>query len=64
MSWWLVPQAPFGVSGWRWVVLASAVFALFIWWLRSSLPESPRWLAQRVALKRPTGSLMIWKPAA
>ena len=47
MSWWLVPQAPFGVSGWRWVVLASAVFALFIWWLRSSLPESPRWLAQK-----------------
>ncbi|EPJ87926.1 general substrate transporter [Pseudomonas sp. CFII64] len=46
MSWWLVPQAPFGISGWRWVVLASAVFALFIWWLRSRLPESPRWLAQ------------------
>lgn len=46
MSWWLVPQDPFGVSGWRWVVLASAVFALFIWWLRSRLPESPRWLAQ------------------
>ncbi|MBD1554872.1 MFS transporter [Pseudomonas typographi] len=46
MSWWLVPQAPFGVAGWRWVVLASAVFALFIWWLRKRLPESPRWLAQ------------------
>lgn len=47
MSAWLVPQDPFGISGWRWVVLASAVFALFIWWLRSRLPESPRWLAQR-----------------
>ena len=47
MSWWLVPQAPFGISGWRWVVLASAVFALFIWWLRKRLPESPRWLAQQ-----------------
>ena len=46
MSWWLVPQAPFGIAGWRWVVLASAVFALFIWWLRKRLPESPRWLAQ------------------
>ncbi|WP_416425728.1 MFS transporter [Pseudomonas sp. App30] len=46
MSWWLVPQAPLGVSGWRWVVLASALFALIIWWLRSRLPESPRWLAQ------------------
>ncbi|CAM3185073.1 MFS transporter [Pseudomonas floridensis] len=47
MSWWLVPQAPFGYSGWRWVVISSAVFALFIWWLRSALPESPRWLAQQ-----------------
>ena len=46
MSWWLVPQDPFGIAGWRFVVLASAVFALFIWWLRSRLPESPRWLAQ------------------
>lgn len=47
MSWWLVPQAPLGIDGWRWVVLASAVFALFIWWLRKRLPESPRWLAQQ-----------------
>ncbi|KPL62245.1 MULTISPECIES: MFS transporter [Pseudomonas syringae group] len=46
MSWWLVPQDPLGYAGWRWVVISSAVFALFIWWLRSSLPESPRWLAQ------------------
>ncbi|WP_462381470.1 MFS transporter [Pseudomonas sp. Marseille-QA0892] len=46
LSWWLVPQAPFGVSGWRWVVFFSAIFALFIWWLRRRLPESPRWLAQ------------------
>ncbi|WP_029573853.1 MFS transporter, partial [Pseudomonas syringae] len=42
MSWWLVPQDPFGFSGWRWVVISSAVFALFVWWLRSALPESPR----------------------
>ncbi|WP_213878687.1 MFS transporter [Pseudomonas sp. dw_358] len=47
MSWWLVPQAPWGMAGWRWVVLASAVFALVIWWLRRRLPESPRWLAQQ-----------------
>ncbi|MCF5709870.1 MFS transporter [Pseudomonas syringae] len=47
MSWWLVPQAPFGYSGWRWVVISSAVFAVFVWWLRSALPESPRWLAQQ-----------------
>ncbi|WP_440814012.1 MFS transporter [Pseudomonas syringae] len=47
MSWWLVPQDPFGFSGWRWVVISSAVFALFVWWLRAALPESPRWLAQQ-----------------
>ncbi|RMS10381.1 Major facilitator family transporter, partial [Pseudomonas coronafaciens pv. garcae] len=47
MSWWLVPLSPFGYSGWRWVVIGSAVFALFVWWLRSALPESPRWLAQQ-----------------
>jgi putative MFS transporter len=47
MSSWLVPHDPFGIAGWRFVVLASAVFALFIWWLRARLPESPRWLAQQ-----------------
>lgn len=44
-AWMLVPYAPLGVSGWRWVVLLSGVFALAIWWLRSRLPESARWLA-------------------
>lgn len=57
MSWWLVPQSPFGVAGWRWVVLASAVFALFIWWLRKRLPESPRWLAQQGRLDEAEQSL-------
>lgn len=46
MAWWLVPQAPWGVAGWRWVVFASGTFALLIWWLRRRLPESPRWLAR------------------
>ncbi|MCW3193624.1 MULTISPECIES: MFS transporter [Xanthomonas] len=44
-AWMLVPSAPLGVSGWRWVVLLSGAFALAIWWLRSRLPESARWLA-------------------
>ncbi|MBB5866150.1 MFS transporter [Xanthomonas sp. 3058] len=44
-AWLLVPHAPLGVSGWRWVVLLSGVFALAIWWLRNRLPESARWLA-------------------
>ncbi|WP_347558362.1 MFS transporter [Robbsia sp. KACC 23696] len=34
-----------GLEGWRWVVLIGAHGALFIWWIRRHLPESPRWLA-------------------
>src|SRR5258708_25040506 len=43
----LVPRAPFGFDGWRWVVLIGAHGALFVWWIRRQLPESPRWLAQQ-----------------
>jgi putative MFS transporter len=35
LSWVLVPIQIFGLTG-----------ALFIWWIRLGLPESPRWLAQ------------------
>jgi putative MFS transporter len=47
MSWWLVPQQPFGLDGWRWVVLASAVGAAIVWVIRLGIPESPRWLVTR-----------------
>lgn len=43
----LVPRDPFGLDGWRWVVLAGALGALVVWVIRRPLPESPRWLAQR-----------------
>lgn len=46
-AWLLVPLAPFGMSGWRWVVIIGSVGALVIWAIRRQLPESPRWLAQR-----------------
>ena len=45
LSYLLVPQAPLGLDGWRWVVLLGGVAALFIWYFRRNLPESPRWLA-------------------
>ncbi|MEN0105269.1 MAG: MFS transporter [Pseudomonas sp.] len=45
LSYLLVPIAPLGFDGWRWVVLAGASGALLVWVLRLSLPESPRWLA-------------------
>ena len=51
LSYLLVPRAPFGIDGWRWVVLIGAHGAVFIWWIRRALPESPRWLAQQGKLQ-------------
>jgi putative MFS transporter len=45
LGWLLVPLHPFGLDGWRWVALIGASGALFAWWLRLGVPESPRWLA-------------------
>jgi putative MFS transporter len=47
LSYTLVPIAPFGLDGWRWIVLIGADAAIFIWFIRRALPESPRWLAQQ-----------------
>jgi putative MFS transporter len=47
LSYWLVPIAPFGVDGWRWVVLLGLVGAVAVWFIRRAVPESPRWLAQQ-----------------
>jgi putative MFS transporter len=40
----LVPISPFGFDGWRWVVLIGSIGALFVWFIRRAVPESPRWL--------------------
>jgi MFS transporter, putative metabolite:H+ symporter len=42
----LVPTH-FLMSGWRWVMVIGASGALFTWWFRRRLPESPRWLESR-----------------
>ncbi|WP_246174164.1 MFS transporter [Paraburkholderia hayleyella] len=47
LSYLLVPRTLLGLDGWRWVVLLGAHGALFVWWIRRALPESPRWLAQQ-----------------
>lgn len=39
--------SPLGDSSWRWMLLLGAVFALVVIYLRSKIPESPRWLAAR-----------------
>src|ERR1700691_678520 len=47
LSYLLVPNKPLGLDGWRWVVIIGAHGALFVWFIRRALPESPRWLAQK-----------------
>jgi MFS transporter, putative metabolite:H+ symporter len=47
LSWQLIPNAPFGYDGWRWVTWIGSIAAIVIWWIRLGLPESPRWLAQQ-----------------
>jgi len=51
LAWLLVPRAPLGLDGWRWVVLLGACGAIVVWWIRRALPESPRWLAQQGRLE-------------
>jgi MFS transporter, putative metabolite:H+ symporter len=46
LSYLLVPEKPLGFDGWRWVVIIGAHGAIFVWFIRRALPESPRWLAQ------------------
>jgi putative MFS transporter len=43
LAWWLVP---YGLDGWRWVVLIGAAASVVVWVLRLYLPESPLWLAR------------------
>lgn len=47
LAWWLVPIAPLGFDGWRWLVVIGAAGAIVVWFIRRPLPESPRWLAGR-----------------
>ncbi|MGB6946242.1 MAG: MFS transporter [Bryobacteraceae bacterium] len=57
-AWILVPRAPLGLDGWRWVVLLGAGGAAVVWWIRRRVPESPRWLAPRAR-----GSFReMWRP--
>lgn len=46
ISYLLVPTR-FLIDGWRWVMIIGAAGAVFAWYLRRSLTESPRWLESR-----------------
>jgi putative MFS transporter len=70
LAWRLVPRAPLGLDGWRWVVLLGAAGAILVWWIRRRVPESPRWLAQHgrgkdvnLTSAAPRGSFReMWRP--
>ncbi len=47
ISYVLVPRRMLGLDGWRWVALVGASGAIFVWFIRRALPESPRWLEQQ-----------------
>lgn len=51
LAYTLVPTAPLGLAGWRWVVLIGVAAAALIAFLRLGLPESPRWLARQGRLE-------------
>jgi putative MFS transporter len=51
LAWQVVPLAPLGLAGWRWVVLFGSVGAVVVWALRAGIPESPRWLAAQGRLE-------------
>lgn len=51
LAWLVVPVAPLGLSGWRWVVLFGSIGAIAVWALRAGIPESPRWLAAQGRLE-------------
>ncbi len=51
LAWVLVPRSPFGIDGWRWVVWIGALSAVFVWFIRRGVPESPRWLISRGRLE-------------
>src|ERR1700716_1024010 len=41
LAWWLVPKAPYGVDGWRWVVLIGGAGSLLIRILRAFVRAGP-----------------------
>ena len=57
ISWLLVPLNPFGIDGWRWVVLIGSAGAICVWFIRRGIPESPRWLIARGRIPEAEGAV-------
>jgi MFS transporter, putative metabolite:H+ symporter len=48
----LAKKTPAGLDGWRLMLVVPTIGAIFIWWVRRGLPESPRWLAEHGRLRQ------------
>lgn len=64
LAWWLVPIAPYGIDGWRWVVLIGAAGSVVIWILRLFVPESPLWLARNGRMREAAKILDVIEASA
>ena len=64
LAWFLVPEKPFGIDGWRIVVLIGSLGAGVVWWIRLAVPESPRWLARNGRLAQADEIVSRWEAAA
>jgi len=64
LAWLLVPAKPFGMEGWRLVVLLGSIGAGVVWWIRLKVPESPRWLARHGRFEEADGIVSRWEKAA
>jgi putative MFS transporter len=64
LAWLLVPLAPLGISGWRWVILIGAAGAVAVWFARRAVPESPRWLLQHGRTAEADAIVTQWEAEA
>jgi putative MFS transporter len=64
LAWGLVPLSPYGIDGWRWVVLIGAVGSMAIWILRLFVPESPLWLARNGRMQEADRVLNVLEASA
>jgi putative MFS transporter len=64
LAWLLMPLAPLGISGWRWVILIGAAGAVLVWFARRAVPESPRWLLQHGRTAEADAIVTRWEAEA
>ena len=53
LAWWLVPLSPYGIDGWRWVVLIGAAASMVIWSLRLSCRKARSGSRARAGPRKP-----------